>query len=102
MCLRKYVSPSLHHSANPLRYSVVGPIHATEVPACEVVLTIPPGSKIELIVKDTEPGNIVHLAGEGLDIQLLREDEREDVQYTYALLPNEAESTIVKRHKLFE
>ena len=102
MCLHKYVSPTLHHPANPLRYSADGAIHATEVPACEVALTLPPGSKIELLVKGTEPGNIVHLAGEGLDIHLLHESAQEDVRYTYALLTNAAETAIVKKHKLFE
>lgn len=102
MCLHKYVSPTLHHPANPLRYSADGAIHATKVPTCEVVLTLPPCSKIELLVKGTEPGNIVHLAGEGLDIHLLHESAQEDVRYTYALLTNEDETAIVKKHKLFE
>ena len=102
MCLHKYVSPTLYHPANPLRYTIGGHIQSTEVSACEVVLTLPPGSKIELTVKDTEPGNIVHLAGEGIDIQLLHKDERKDILYSYALLPSEAETSIVKKHRLFE
>ena len=54
MYLRKHVSASLYHPANPLRYSVDGAPHATEVPACEIQLTIPPGACIELTVEDTE------------------------------------------------
>ncbi len=43
MCLRKHVSVSLYHPANPLRYSVDETMQATEVPACEIQLTIPTG-----------------------------------------------------------
>ena len=59
-----------------------------EVPACEVVLTLPPGADVELTVEDTEPGNVTHIEGEELNIRHLRRDERRDVHYTYALLAN--------------
>ena len=102
MCLRKYVSPTLYHSANPLRYSVDGAQRMTEVPACEVILTLPTGTSIELTVEDSEPGNAIQITGEGLNVQLLRKDERHDMQYTYALLTDEAEIAILTKHKLFQ
>lgn len=102
MCLRKYVSPTLYHSANPLRYSVDGAQRMTEVPACEVILTLPTGTSIELTVEDSEPGNVIQITGEGLNVQLLLKDERHDMQYTYALLADEAEITILTKHKLFQ
>lgn len=86
MCLRKHVSASLYHPANPLRYSVDGAPHTTEVPACEIQLTIPPGACIELTVEDTEPNTMTKIQGDELSIQYLRRDERRDVHYTYALL----------------
>lgn len=92
MCLRKHVSASLYHPANPLRYSVDGAPQATEVPACEIQLTIPPGACIELTVEDTEPNTITRIQDDELSIQYLRRDERRDVHYTYALLAAQEQS----------
>ena len=79
-------------SANPLRYSVDGAPQATEVPACEIQLTIPPGACIELTVEDTEPNTMTRIQGDELSIQYLRRDESRDVHYTYALLAAEGQS----------
>lgn len=92
MCLRKHVSASLYHPANPLRYPVDGATHSTEVPACEIQLTIPPGACIELTVEDTEPNTMTRMQGDELSIQCLRRDERRDVHYTYALLAAQEQS----------
>lgn len=100
MCLRQHVRRTLFHDPNPLYYSVDGPIQATEVPACNVVLAFPPGADIELTVDDMEPGNVIHIEGEGLEIHHLRRDERRDVCYTYALLTSDEDATIVSKRKL--
>ena len=100
MCLRQHVRRTLFHEPNPLYYSVDGPIQTTEVPACKVVLMLPAGADIELTVDDMEPGNVIHVEGEGLEIHHLRRDERRDVRYTYALLTNDEDTTIVSKRKL--
>lgn len=100
MCLRQHVRRTLFHEPNPLYYSVDGPIQATEVPACKVVLMLPAGADIELTVDDMEPGNVIHVEGAGLEIHHLRRDERRDVRYTYALLTNDEDTTIVSKRKL--
>ena len=102
MCLRQYVRRTLFHGPNPLRYSVDGPFQTTEVPACEVVLTLPPGADVELTVEDTEPGNVTHIEGEELNIRHLRRDERRDVHYTYALLASNEKTAILSKRKLLE
>lgn len=102
MCLRKHVSPTLYHPSNPLRYVSDGAIQATEVSTCAIELKLKPGESIEMTVEDTEPGNVIHIAGEGLAIQRLRRDERRNVTYNYGLLPAEKVTTIVKKRKLLE
>ena len=102
LCLHQYVRRTLFHRPNPLRYSVDGPFQATEVPACAVEITIPPGVDIELTIEDTEPGNVTHMEGEGLDIRHLRRDERRDIQYTYALLASDEKTVIRSKRKLLE
>lgn len=102
LCLHQYVRRTLFHRPNPLRYSVDGSFQATEVPACAVEITIPPGVDIELTIEDTEPGNVTHMEGEGLDIRHLRRDERRDIQYTYALLASDEKTVIRSKRKLLE
>lgn len=100
MCLQQHVSPSLYHTANPLRYTAEGPIQATEVPACAIELELKPGESIELTVEDTEPGTVTHISGEGLIVHRLRRDERRNVTYDYGLLPAAETNTVVKKRKL--
>lgn len=101
MCLRKHVSHTLYHKANPLRYSVGGPIKACEVPACTIELILPPETTIELIVRDTEPRNVIRIAGDGVDICCIRKDCTDTI-YTYALLASEEQTNIVRKRKLFD
>lgn len=55
---------------------------------------------IELTVDDMESGNVTRIEGEDLEIHHLRRDERRDVRYTYALLTNDEDITIVSKRKL--
>lgn len=102
MCLRQYVSDTLYHKANTLRYLADDPIRATEVPACEIVLTLAPGTSIELIVEDTEPGTVTRMEGDGLHIEQIRKEEQREVKYTYGLLADKEKAAIVSKQKLLE
>lgn len=102
MCLRQYVSDTLYHEANALRYLADDPIRATEVPACEVVLMLPPGASIELIVEDTEPGTVTRMEGDGLHMEQIRKEEQREVKYTYGLLADKEKAAIVSKQKLLE
>ena len=62
MCLRRYVSQSLLHSAQPLRYQADN-FKRSEVPSCALELTLPPHSSYDLIVDDMDPENELHFSG---------------------------------------
>lgn len=101
MCLRKHVSSTLYHPANPLRYSVKGPYHGTEVPTCMLELVLEPGECMELTIEDTEPGTVTHMSGEGLSIQPVRRDEQRGFLYDYSFLAADAVTSGITKRKLF-
>lgn len=98
MCLRKHVTATLYHPAQPLHYNVDGPFRATEVPACVIELNLPPKISIRLTIDDTEPGTEIKLDGEDLNIQYLHNEKKWEIRYTYALLA--MNSMPIKKHKL--
>ena len=100
MCLRKYVSTTLCHTAKPLRYSAEGSFHASEVPVCSVEVELKPGESIELTIEDTEPGTVTHLGRNGLSVHSLRRDRQHNVQYKYSLLAAGEIASGVKKRKL--
>lgn len=96
MCLRRYVSGTWWYPAHPLRYDAISKYTATEVPTCGLELTLHPGESVELILKDTEPDNQIHLRGENLDMELLRAEESTESVISYALLANSSKTQIHK------
>lgn len=100
ICLRKHVSSTFYHSANPLRYPAKGSFHASEVPACSVELELEPGETIELTIEDTEPGTVTHLGGKDLSVRPLRRDKQHNVSYNYSLLAADEGTFGVKKRKL--
>lgn len=99
MCLQKHVSRTLFHKAHPLRYHSDA-ISETEVLACAIELTLPPGAELELIIDDTEPQNHVRLFGEGIMCELQRCDPLPKKENGYALLADDEVSRIRGKRKL--
>lgn len=100
MCLRKHVSSTLYHPANPLRYPVKGSFHASKIPACSVELELNPGETIELTVEDTEPGTVTHVGGKSISVRSLHRDRQHNVIYRYSLLAADEITSGLKKCKL--
>lgn len=98
-CLRKHVSCTPFHKAHPLRYHSDA-MNETEVPACAIELTLPPGAELELIIDDTEPQNHVRLSREGIMCELQRYDPLPKKENGYALLADDEVSRIRGKRKL--
>src|SRR5699024_4010145 len=73
MCLQKHVSRTLYHPAHPLQYRVDGKVTESEVAACQIELILPPGSRWELIIEETEPLSHTSFSGD-----VLCKQERQD------------------------
>lgn len=101
LCLKKHVTPTLYHPAQPLHYHTDGQINRTEVPACTIELTLSPHSKIELTLEDTEPQNTFKLNGTDLTPKLVRKDVCPPPASRYALLASEYTYSIREKRKLF-
>lgn len=101
LCLKKHVTPTLYHPARPLCYHTDGQINRTEVPACTIELILPPHSKIELTLEDTEPQNTFNLNGTDLTPKLVRKDVCSPPASRYALLASEYTYSIREKRKLF-
>ena len=99
MCLRRYVSQSLLHSAHPLRYQA-DTFKRSEVPSCALELTLPPHSSYDLIVDDMDPENELHFSGT-LTAQKVRQDDFTTGPYPYALLADPDMYMVRKKSKLF-
>ena len=100
LCLKKHVCRTLYHAPHPLRYRLGGAIKATEVPACTMELMLPPGTKWELIVEETEPNNQLQYSG-NVVYSIVRNDECRKEKYEYSLLTSERTHTILAKKKLF-
>lgn len=99
MCLRRYVSQSLLHSAQPLRYQADN-FKRSEVPSCALELTLPPHSSYDLIVDDMDPENELHFSGT-LTAQKVRQDDFTPGPYLYALLADPDMYMVRRKSKLF-
>lgn len=99
MCLRRYVSQSLLHSAQPLRYQADN-FKRSEVPSCALELTLPPHSSYDLIVDDMDPENELHFSGT-LTAQKVRQDDFTPGPYPYALLADPDMYMVRRKSKLF-
>ena len=99
MCLRRYVSQSLLHSAQPLRYQADN-FKRSEVPSCALELTLPPHSSYDLIVDDMDPENELHFSGP-LTVQKVRQDDFTPGPYPYALLADPDMYMVRRKSKLF-
>lgn len=99
MCLRRYVSQSLLHSAQPLRYQADN-FKRSEVPSCALELTLPPHSSYDLIVDDMDPENELHFSGT-LTVQKVRQDDFTPGPYPYALLADPDMYMVRRKSKLF-
>lgn len=102
MCLQKQISPIGPDRPQPLRYTIGEDVHATEVPACRVEWTIPPGANTELTLRTTEPGTAVLLEGAGLTVSVAHRDTRRTPLFTpEALVADESKWTILSAEPLF-
>ena len=102
MCLQKQVSPIGPARPQPLRYTAGKEVRATEVPACGVEWTIPPGASVELTLRTTEPGTAITLEGSGLTVSVTRRDTRRTPLFApEALVADESKWTILSAGPLF-
>lgn len=99
MCLRRYVSQSLLHSAQPLCYQADN-FKRSEVPSCALELTLPPHSSYDLIVDDMDPENELHFSGT-LTAPKVRQDDFTPGPYPYALLADPDMYMVRRKSKLF-
>ena len=70
----------------PLRYALGAALRQSEVPACEVELSVPAGSAWELIVEDTEPDNALQIDTTSVQVQMLRSDSILSTDFSDSLL----------------
>lgn len=101
MCLQKHVSRTLYHPAHPLQYRADGKVAESEVAACQIELILPPGSRWELIIEETEPLSHTSFSGDVLWKQE-RQDDNRNTSYDSALLADARVYTIRSKRKLFE
>ena len=77
-------------------------IRATEVPACNVNLILPPKATINLILEDTEPSNRIHYSSDGIFVEEVRREKTRNPQYDYSLLASDEVWVIKDKHKLLD
>ena len=102
ICLQNYVSHTLYHTPGSLTYSLSNTIRATEVPACNVNLILPPKATINLILEDTEPSNRIHYSSDGILVEEVRREKTRNPQYDYSLLASDEVWAIKDKHKLLD
>lgn len=102
MCLQKHVSRTLYHPAHPLQYRADGKIAESEVAACKIELILPPGSRWELIIEETEPLSHINFSGDAVMWKQERQDDNRNTSYDSALLADANVYTIRSKRKLFE
>lgn len=86
LCLALYVRRTPFHMPQPLRYALGAALRQSEVPACEVELSVPAGSAWELIVEDTEPDNALQIDTTSVQVQMLRSDSILSTDFSDSLL----------------
>lgn len=102
ICLQNYVSHTLYHTPGSLTYSLSNTIRATEVPACNINLILPPKATINLILEDTEPSNRIHYSSDGILVEEVRREKTRNPQYDYSLLASDEVWAIKDKHKLLD
>ena len=102
LCLQKHVSDTLYHAAHPLRYTLGSKYREAEVPACALVLTLPPHTAWEIVVADSEPFNEVHLRGDRISQTLEYQDEFSPNPARYALLASKEAYAIQGKRKMLD
>lgn len=102
MCLQKHVSRTLYHSAYPLRYGADRKVKHSEVSACAVELILPPNSRWELIVEESEPLSCTTFSGNGVVWKMERRDDCENIFYDSTLLADAEIYTIRRKQKLLK
>lgn len=101
LCLKKYVSHTFYHEAHALSYHVDSIYTKTEVPACDINLSIPANSTVQIEIEDTEVGNVTQILSDSLQWNVERTELNRHNTVSYALLARKETYKIVASYKLF-